>query len=230
MNRTELFLEKYKELESAAVAGYNMPPDGRAVSNLERRPEFNGIRAELAYCREVRNLLSHKERIHGSFAVEPSEAMIELLQKTINRVKFPVRLKDIAVMRDDILKMHLEDGVMPAMQKLKERGISHAPIMEGKRVRGVFSISTAFSIILSGREITPRLTFAEIKDIIDIDAHETEEFVFMRPEDRLFEAEELCEKFSKKHKRIGLILLTSDGSREGSLLGILTPWNVVSAP
>ncbi len=230
MNRTELFLEKYKELESAAVAAYNMPPDGKAVSNLERRPEFGRIRAELAYCREVRNLLAHKERIEGSFAVEPSDAMIKLLENTVKRVKFPLRLKDIAVMREDILKMHLDDRVMPAMQKLKERGISHAPIMEGKRVRGVFSVSTVFSIILSGREITPRLTFAEIMDIIDIDAHETEEFVFMRPEDRVFEAEELCERFSKKHRRIGLILLTSDGGREGSLLGILTPWNVVSAP
>ena len=59
MDTTEEFLELYKQLEDIAVKRYNYPEDGKAVLNLEKRPEFRNIKAELSYCREVRMLLLH---------------------------------------------------------------------------------------------------------------------------------------------------------------------------
>ena len=40
MDNTELFLDKYKELENAAINEFKLPPDGSAVAKLEKRSEF----------------------------------------------------------------------------------------------------------------------------------------------------------------------------------------------
>ena len=49
MNRTEEFLELYKQLESAAVASYNFPEDGSAVRRLSNMKIFQDIRPELDF-------------------------------------------------------------------------------------------------------------------------------------------------------------------------------------
>ena len=43
MDNTELFLDKYKELENAAINEFKLPPDGSAVAKLEKRSEFCSI-------------------------------------------------------------------------------------------------------------------------------------------------------------------------------------------
>ena len=103
MNRTETYIELYKELEELAVSRYGYPADGRAVYQLQRRPEFKSIREELDYCREVRNLLQHRKRLGDSFPVEPSGAMLELLRSVIARVEAPPRAKDIQVSFPEVL-------------------------------------------------------------------------------------------------------------------------------
>lgn len=89
MNRTEQFLDTYKRLEQAATSAFGWEADGRAVSRLERMAQFSDIRAELHYCREVRNLLQHHYRIGGEYAVEPSQAMVALLDTLLRRLTHP---------------------------------------------------------------------------------------------------------------------------------------------
>lgn len=36
MDNTEIFLDKYKELENAAIQEFKLPPDGSAVAKLEK--------------------------------------------------------------------------------------------------------------------------------------------------------------------------------------------------
>ena len=118
MNRTETFIELYKELEELAEGQYGYPSDGRAVYQLERRPEFKKIREELDYCREVRNLLQHRKRLGDSFPVEPSGAMLDLLRSVIARVEAPPRAKDIQVPFSQVLCRTMEDPVRPTMLEM----------------------------------------------------------------------------------------------------------------
>ncbi len=53
------------------------------------QPEFERFRPELEYCRDVRNLLSHKPKVAGEYAVEPSEAMLASLRRILRRVQSP---------------------------------------------------------------------------------------------------------------------------------------------
>ncbi len=144
MNRTEQFLEKYKELENAAVGLYGFAEDGKAIANLTEMPEFRNIRMELSYCREVRNLLQHRVRLGSEYAVEPSEAMIQLLNDTVEKVKNPLRCRDIAVPCSKLLCSRPEAFVLPAMKEMRQRGFTHLPIIEGGKVAGIFSESRVF--------------------------------------------------------------------------------------
>ena len=49
MDNTELFLDKYKELENAAINEFKLPPDGSAVAKLEKRSDLKVIQFELNF-------------------------------------------------------------------------------------------------------------------------------------------------------------------------------------
>lgn len=146
MDNTEIFLDKYKELENAAINEFKLPPDGSAVAKLEKRSEFKDIRFELNYCREVRNLLQHNQRLDEEFAVQPGKKMIELLEMVLDRIKNPVRCMDIAVPFNNLVWRSLDDPVMPVIRIMNDRNISHVPILKDKRVVGDFSDNCIFRI------------------------------------------------------------------------------------
>ena len=125
-------------LEKEAVSAYHDPQDGSAVSRLERRKEFKDIAVELSYCRDVRNLLAHNQRIGESFAVEPSDAMIALMEETLEKVKNPVRCVDVWVPFNKMIWRTKKDNVLQTMQVMRSAGFSHVPILDNRRVTGVF--------------------------------------------------------------------------------------------
>lgn len=61
--KTDLFLDKYKELEAIIAVEYQLSNSESSVSYILRKPEFRSIKFELDYCREVRNLLSHMPQV-----------------------------------------------------------------------------------------------------------------------------------------------------------------------
>lgn len=146
MDNTELFLDKYKELENAAINEFKLPPDGSAVAKLEKRSEFKDIRFELNYCREVRNLLQHNQRLDEEFAVQPGKKMIELLDMVLDRIKNPVRCMDIAVPFNDLVWRSLDDPVMPVIRIMNDRNISHVPILRIKEWWEISVITVSFLI------------------------------------------------------------------------------------
>ena len=129
MGNTDIFLDKYKQLENCAINEFKLPPDGSAVAKLEKRSEFKDIKYELNYCREVRNLLQHNQKLDDEFPVEPSNKMIELLDTVIDRIKNPVRCIDVAILDRNLIWRSYEDRVLPTIKLMNEKNISHIPIV-----------------------------------------------------------------------------------------------------
>lgn len=227
MTKTEIFLEKYKELEKEAVSAYHYPQDGSAVSRLERRKEFKDIAVELSYCRDVRNLLAHNQRIGESFAVEPSDAMIALMEETLEKVKNPVRCVDVWVPFNKMIWRTKKDNVLQTMQVMRSAGFSHVPILDNRRVTGVFSASTVFNHLIEGNQLTVQesSTFAEIEEALRLDAHGHEGFAFLPLDARLCDAEDLymeAFKQTNENKRIVMFFLTQNGNAGEKVEGLMT--------
>ena len=229
--RTELFLDKYKQLESFVSNKYNLTEKDTAVFYLKNLPEFRNIRIELDYCREVRNLLQHRPKIRESFAVEPSEEMIELLNRTIQMVMHPPKARDIAIPRTGILYKTMSDYVRPTMNEMIQRSFTHIPILDNGVVTGVFSENTVLSYLgeelIIGVEDSTR--FSELAKYLPIDAHKSESFRFIPENMPLAEVSLIFENALKKQDRIGLIFTTNSGKPTEKVLGIITAWDVAGA-
>lgn len=228
MNKTETYIELYKELEELAVSRYGYPPDGRAVYQLQRRPEFKKLREELDYCREVRNLLQHRKRLGDSFPVEPSGAMLDFLRRVIALVESPPRAKDIQVPFPEVLWKTMEDRVRPTMLEMERRGFSHIPILRDGAVEGVFSANTVFTCLLDGElaGIGEDMRFAELREFLPPEKHRSESFRFIREDKLVDEMSEMIEKAQARHDRIGLFFTTVNGRSDEPIRGILTAWDV----
>ena len=209
MGNTDIFLDKYKQLENCAINEFKLPPDGSAVAKLEKRSEFKDIKYELNYCREVRNLLQHNQKLDDEFPVEPSNKMIELLDTVIDRIKNPVRCIDVAILDRNLIWRSYEDRVLPTIKLMNEKNISHIPILKDRRVVGDFSDNCVFPFLL------------------DLEAHPSEVFKFIPADSKLSYAEKLYEEARNRHERIGLVFLTANGRSDERILGILTAWLII---
>lgn len=229
MNRkTELFLDKYRQLEAAASAQYDLSNSESAVSFLERRPEYRAIKSDLAYCREVRNLLTHNPKIHDRYAVQPSDEMIALLDRVIARIMDPQRAKHIWIPRRNITCRTMNDFVRPAMVEMNERMYTHIPIMEDGIVIGVFSENTLLNYLIDDEivSIDRNVRFSDIEKYLPLEQHRAESFRFIGQETPVSEIEDIFAAADRASDRIGLIFVTNSGKRTEKLLGIISAWDV----
>lgn len=227
-SKTELFLDKYKKLETIVSAQYNLSNSESAVSYLERRAEYRAIKSELAYCREVRNLLTHNPKVRNRYAVEPSDEMIALLDETIERINNPQKAKHIWVPRNKVSCRTMEDYVRPAMVEMNEHVYTHIPIMRDGVVVGVFSENTLLSYLIDDEivNIDNDVKFSDIVKYLPLDQHRAESFRFVGQETLVSEIEDIFADAVKKSDRIGLIFVTNSGKKTEKLLGIISAWDV----
>ncbi len=229
MNRkTELFLNKYKELEALIAAAYNLRNSESAVNFLLNRPESRAFKTELDYCREVRNLLTHNPKINDRFPVEPSDEMLALLERLVDRFRNPQRAKHIMVPIERVSCRAMDDLVLPAMREMNENIYTHIPILENGVVTGVFSENTLLSALLDDGCLcaTPTLRFRDLADYLPIERHRAESFRFLSLQTPVSEIEDIFADALRSRERLGLLFVTAYGKPAEKLLGVLSAWDV----
>ncbi len=229
MSRVDKFLDLYKEIEIQAVAQYGCKDDGTAVKQLEKMREFRDIKQDLAYCRHVRNVLSHNPKLKGDYPVEPSEAMISLLETVLKRVMHSLRAEDVMIKREKLLCCSINDRLHPIVEKMVLNMFTHVPILNNGIVSGVFSESTLLSYLLEEEiiEIDDEMTFSQLKKYIPLDKHSSEKFLFVSRRALKSDIDQKFEDSTKKGDRIGLVFVTESGGNQEKLLGIITAWDLV---
>ena len=226
--RTDLFLDKYRQLEAMISAKFNLRDSDSPVAYLERRAEYREIKSDLSYCRDVRNLLSHNPKINGSYAVEPSEEMLALLDQTMERVANPLRAKNIWVPREKVVCRTMKDPVRPAMVEMRAHNYTHIPILKAGVVIGVFSENTLLNYLLDQRAvpIDDGVPFSDLEQYLALNQHRSESFRFIGKETPVSDIEDIFAAADRNSDRIGLIFVTRSGKSTEKLLGIISPWDM----
>lgn len=230
MDLSELFIEKYKHLEKAAINAFGFETDGRAIYNLERMPRFRNDRNLISYCRDVRNLLQHNPKIDGKGAVQPSESILSFLDDLINRIENPAMCRDSALKIGKLYYKTPKDTVYPTLEVMDKRGFSHVPILSGGKVVGVLSKNVVFAMIMDGITLDKmeQMAFEDIKGYTSIEkSRGSEVYVFIKENTLIDEAEEMCEAYYKNRYKIGLFFMTENGKPDGKLIGAITPWTIL---
>ena len=227
-NRTERFLDLYRELEQTAIGVYGFPTDGTAISRLEKLPYFSEQRAGLKYCREVRALLSHNPKVEEEYAVEPGEGMLHLLEELLEALRRPASCGEIAAKHASLLSASETDFVLPLLRTMTAKGYSHIPVLRGDgTVQCVFSETVLTNYLLGKNPILNERT--QIRHIVrglDVEA-QSARYRFLASSAPIMEAEELFSARFRKNQRIRMLLLTEHGNKSEPLVGFLTPWDIL---
>lgn len=226
------FLELYKHLESAIKERFPQV-EGSAVPWLAGRREFRQLSAELDYCREVRNLLSHRPRPgrgRDDFAVFPSEPMLQLLRNVIAAVENPPRVTSVMTPKEKLLAAGLDDLVRPVMAQMAENAYTYVPILEKGAVAGVFSASSLVAYLAREDkvEIGSDMHFSDLASYLPLDGHVAESFKFVPRTALVSEVGDLFDDAVCSQCRVGVVFVTHNGRSSEKILGMVTAWDVAA--
>jgi CBS domain-containing protein len=232
--RADEFLNLYKRLEELLTARYASRKKRYSSPIVEFASDVDGKRwrEELNLCRDIRNLLSHHSELDGGAVIEPSEAVIKTLKTIVNYVEHPVVAADIYIPLSQLFVTRPDASVRDVIVTMDEKGYSHVPIVEGRCLIGVFSASTVFSYIRGDNGNVRRPDVMRISDFAAYtppDKHSTECFRFMRPSENCRTISEAFSIRPPKSKRLAAIFITDNGRSDGSLMGMITPWDALRA-
>jgi len=230
VKNSEIFLQKYKQLEEVVRVTYNLG-EGDSISNyLKDISKYKRFADEIRYCQKVRNFLSHEKKVNDSFAVEASVSMIEFIEKLIDNIKNRPKCYDIQIKFDNVCWRSLNDTVKDAMTEMRNKLFTHIPILnEDGCVVGVFDENSVFTYIANEEivAIDKTLKFSDIQQYLSLEDREMESFVFVKATSYVDELEEKIESAFNMGKRIGLAFVTASGSYKDKLQGIITPWDII---
>lgn len=231
--KSDEFLNLYRTLEELLSEKYSVKSRnyGSVVVQFMNDAEGRQFKDKLNLCREIRNLLSHHPEVNGESIIEPSQSMIDFLNEVINYVKRPPLAVSFATPYENLLKASLSNNVLTVMRKMERRGFSHIPVIEADRFVGVFSVGTIFVYISENNSVEniEQMEIGDFAQYLPIDFHTTERFRFMPKTTTVVEAKIAFEQPQQRSRRLAAIFITDNGSQNGKLLGMITPWDILKS-
>lgn len=230
MTNADEYIQKFKELEAIVKETFGLNDWDSVTNFLSKRDEYRPFREEIKYCQEVRNLLQHKQKIGNEYPIQPTREMISFLERTIDSLKNRKKCSEIMVPAGRIFSRKITDTVYETVLKMRESSFGHIPVLYSNgTVAGVFSSFSFFNIMADqkGAALPKMLTFEQAKEYILLDYHKTEVYGFVKGSLYVDELKELFEKTYSGGKRLSMVFVTSNGKKEGKLLGIISPWDVL---
>ena len=144
MYNTTDFLELYTTLEGWAISKYGE----EGVKGIEQCHHDRNIQREVRYFRSVRNLFSHNPNGSSKPLIELTDEFKERFERLCNHLMG--NSAQISIPFKDIYKREMSDKVIPTIERMKEMSYTYVPVMNGKKIWGVFSESAIFNLVGDG--------------------------------------------------------------------------------
>lgn len=224
-NKAAQFLERYREIEEWVLDNLNVTE----MKELEQMPQYKSIRSNLAFCRVLRNLLSHYDwsKAGNDLVIVTNQALRQVnnLYYSLN----PMTLMRVAIRAGQIFAPSPEDSVLSAVKVMQRNDYSYIPIVENHRIIGVFSTKTIMRLVAenTASAFTESLKFKDIMDYIRLIDEQNAHYGFINPN---MTVEDVSLKFqrSKTHRvRLDMLFITDNGRSDGILQGMVTPVEIL---
>ena len=214
-------MERYREIEEWVLNNLNIIE----MKDLEQMPKYKSIRSNLAFCRMLRNLLSHYDwsKAGNDMIIVTDQAIRQVnnLYYSLN----PVTLMRVAIRAGQIFAPSPEDSVLAAVKVMQRNDYSYIPVVENHRIVGVFSTKTIMRLVAenNGVNISETLKFKEIADLIQLKDESNAHYGFINPN---MTVEDISLKFQRsktRRMRLDMLFITDNGRSDGLLQGMVTP-------
>ena len=214
-------MERYREIEEWVLNNLNITE----MKDLEQMPKYKSIRSNLAFCRMLRNLLSHYDwsKAGNDMIIVTDQAIRQVnnLYYSLN----PVTLMRVAIRAGQIFAPSPEDSVLAAVKVMQRNDYSYIPVVENHRIVWVFSTKTIMRLVAenNGVNISETLKFKEIADLIQLKDESNAHYGFINPN---MTVEDISLKFQRsktRRMRLDMLFITDNGRSDGLLQGMVTP-------
>lgn len=193
---------------------------GLTEQEFIRMPNLNEFRNEIDY------LNFELEKVTSGITKQFREAEAERVEKFVNYL-FSIDSVDEKMKKlDDLLVAHMEDLVLPILEKMVDDDFSYLPIInEENECIEVFSANILMIYNSIGEVLNERTTFADIYEVL----HEKKKtlhknYVFKKLESPMHEVISSFKKTKNFHQDV--VLITKYGIQHEPLLGMITAWDI----
>ncbi len=224
-NKAGQFLERYREIEAWVLDNLNVSD----MKELETMPRYKSLRSNLAFCRLLRNLLSHYDwsKAGADLVIVTDQAVRQVnnLYYSLN----PLTLMRLAIRAGQIFAPAPSDSVMTAVKLMDRNDYSYIPIVEDHQIVGVFSTKTLMRIVAErgADALGENLTFRDIMPYIALVEESVAHYGFI---DSNTTVEDVSLKFQRSRNRkvrLDVLFITHNGRSDGTLQGMITPVDLI---
>lgn len=230
-DRTIEFLDLYSRLEKAGRDKYfpKVPPSENIIGRLMNLPQLREYKEDIDYCRVVRNFLVHTPRVSSTYAIEPSQEMVDFLRKLVKNINNPLKAIDYAVRINNMYNVDLKSNIVDVVQHMQTMGFTHVPVLENGKIFGVFSANVLYTYLSCAKDEIKSFDteMSILADYLPIHKHTNEYFAFMSIEKSLYEVSQLFKIDVRSMKQLAAVFLTENGRADEKILAMLTPYSIL---
>ena len=233
MNRVDEFVQIYNDLDREIKKVLKLDKyiaHMKALDILAKKSDIIARNLDVLkqYAR-LRNCIVHDtvSGIEEPIAI-PLQEVVERYKSILKRFKNPLTVYDICTHRSKLLVASPNSLAIDVMQAMENLLISRVPIIEKENVIGLFNGNVLIYYLASTKKcsISNDTAMNELKEFTNLDCHRKEQFDFVDKTLNVYDAEKYFKKINKDNHKLVALFITSDGTRKGKLLGVLTEWDV----
>ena len=217
------FRDKYGEFEKYIKEKYGVNELSDEVFNKE---ELKKNKELWRSSRALRNIYSHG----GIDFADINPKNLEEFCVAVDKIMHPRKALDIGIRENDVYKVTTEEPVNKVISTMLKENYTCTPIInDNKKVIGVFSADSFMIWADKKGEIAEDFKNVSISDVMDycqIDGSKDITYEFISRETKEDEIREMFKKYYENNKRLETIFITHSGSKNESLLGIITHWDL----
>ena len=230
-NRTFEFLDLYSRLEKIGRDKYfpNVQHNENIIGRLMNLHQLQEYKEDIDYCRVVRNFLVHTPRVSSTYAIEPSQEMVDFLKDLIENISDPPRAIDYAVKINNMYNVDLKSNIVDVVQHMQVMGYTHVPVLQNGKMFGVFSANVLYTYLshTNGEVKSFDAELSILSDFLPVHKHTNEYFAFMSVDRSLHEVSQLFKIDVKSMKQLAAVFLTENGKADEKILAMLTPYSIL---
>ena len=228
------FIRTYNELDALIGEKFNRENDDSSIYFLINKYRRSKVEKERIYsnkldsARKIRNLMVHESGIIDEL-FDVSDEVVLFLKELIIYLRNPLRAKDVMTPLKSITYGKEEDLVADLIKKGVDEGISNLPILNDKNeVIGILNSDVLLLLFLNNVHLDRKTKVKEIKEYISLQSQINLRFMFVTTD---YEIDVLNDYFaySKEQykKRLPIIFVSVNGKADSSLLGIISPIDLI---
>ncbi|HNX16337.1 MAG TPA: hypothetical protein PKO28_03105 [Bacilli bacterium] len=236
MDNNDLFIKLYNQLDNLLVRHYKLRDRNtslimRYAIDLQRsayKQTYERGR-KLNLIRVIRNLMVHDLDMNADRLIEITPDLVAFLEKEIALLSHPQTAFDIATKIEVLFCVSPEDLIIDKLPIMIKRGNMQVPVLdEKKQVVGVFSPNTLLLYLNEHPGYHKDLKIAQLVEYLSVHRHVSEYYEFVPKDFPSEQVADLFDEYYKKGKKLVMVFVTEHGKESESLLGLITPYDVVN--